>query len=254
MKIKRIPITGEFKKALVAAHGCRCVNCGTLEDIEWHHIVPLSRGGKDVVSNIIPLCHSCHHKGSHGQRLRVKEATLGRHRITDIDRDKAERIFKAYSIGMITDGEATSLLGYSGKTHMADCVAFKEWSKRNGVSRVNGSFGKGGRRKKTVFETECFEDENGQISIRVKKPGDQYWTIEEVSKMLKLPRATVKKCIDCGDLWTCEVNGVLYITKDYLDAFLDLSRKRTQSRLHITELEDDNEVCMDRSGCDRRKS
>mgnify|MGYP000435089036 CR=1 FL=1 len=37
----------------------KCVACGTSEDITRDHIVPLSRGGSDDISNIQPLCRAC---------------------------------------------------------------------------------------------------------------------------------------------------------------------------------------------------
>jgi 5-methylcytosine-specific restriction endonuclease McrA len=39
-----------------------CSVCGTWNDIEYHHIVPYSWGGKTEVDNIAPLCHKCHVK------------------------------------------------------------------------------------------------------------------------------------------------------------------------------------------------
>lgn len=37
-----------------------CYNCGSTDGLEWHHIVPLSKGGKNIVSNLVPLCSKCH--------------------------------------------------------------------------------------------------------------------------------------------------------------------------------------------------
>lgn len=42
--------------------GTRCAKCGSDEYIEYHHIKPLSRGGTNKLSNIIPLCSQCHSK------------------------------------------------------------------------------------------------------------------------------------------------------------------------------------------------
>lgn len=40
-------------------YGNRCANCGE-RATTMHHIVPLSVGGRDVLSNMIPLCEECH--------------------------------------------------------------------------------------------------------------------------------------------------------------------------------------------------
>ena len=46
-------------KALKGTVCCNCqLDCGN--DVIFHHIVPLSLGGNDVKSNIIPLCEDCH--------------------------------------------------------------------------------------------------------------------------------------------------------------------------------------------------
>ncbi len=42
--------------------GVLCCNCGSKEELEYHHVVPISLGGKDVNSNIVCLCYPCHQK------------------------------------------------------------------------------------------------------------------------------------------------------------------------------------------------
>ncbi len=45
--------------ALVDVHGGRCLCCGTKENITVDHIIPLSLGGSNDISNIQPLCEGC---------------------------------------------------------------------------------------------------------------------------------------------------------------------------------------------------
>ena len=40
-------------------YGKACISCGSKEDIEIDHIVSIARGGKNVLSNLQPLCKSC---------------------------------------------------------------------------------------------------------------------------------------------------------------------------------------------------
>ena len=50
--------------------GRECVNCHATQDLAYHHIVPLSMGGKDEISNMICLCKKCHcliHFGEKGE-------------------------------------------------------------------------------------------------------------------------------------------------------------------------------------------
>jgi 5-methylcytosine-specific restriction endonuclease McrA len=52
----------EFKE-LCESYGSICLACGDTEAVlEAEHVVPLTRGGSDSISNIQPLCGSCNGK------------------------------------------------------------------------------------------------------------------------------------------------------------------------------------------------
>lgn len=52
--------------SLLEEYGHRCLACGTSKNITVDHIIPLSRGGSNAISNIQPLCFKCNlHKGTH---------------------------------------------------------------------------------------------------------------------------------------------------------------------------------------------
>ena len=48
----------------------KCFECGTETDVEWHHVVPKSRGG----TKTIPLCDPCH-MNAHGKDERGMSAS-----------------------------------------------------------------------------------------------------------------------------------------------------------------------------------
>ena len=50
-------------------YGDACLNCGSKTNIEYHHIVPLYNRGKDIPSNIAPLCRRCHVLAAMGRYL-----------------------------------------------------------------------------------------------------------------------------------------------------------------------------------------
>lgn len=47
------------RAARFAFYGNKCVVCGSADRLEADHNIPLSRGGADWASNIIPLCKRC---------------------------------------------------------------------------------------------------------------------------------------------------------------------------------------------------
>ena len=49
-----------------------CSVCATTGDTELHHIVPLSLGGPNTLSNLVELCLSCHSK-AHNHRAAWRE-------------------------------------------------------------------------------------------------------------------------------------------------------------------------------------
>jgi hypothetical protein len=63
----------------------RCFECGTIGDVDFHHVVPKSKGG----TQMIPLCLSCHSKvhGEHMLKIR-KLANDSRNRMIKEKKEK----------------------------------------------------------------------------------------------------------------------------------------------------------------------
>lgn len=49
-------------KLLTDFMGDRCLKCGSGSNMQWDHIVPLSRGGSHSPLNLQPLCRKCNEK------------------------------------------------------------------------------------------------------------------------------------------------------------------------------------------------
>ena len=47
------------EKDLRAIYSSPCFNCGANENIEADHIIPISKGGRHSIGNLMPLCKSC---------------------------------------------------------------------------------------------------------------------------------------------------------------------------------------------------
>ena len=50
------------RKTLLFEKGTICCNCqkDVGNKIQYHHIVPLAIGGKDIISNLCSICSNCH--------------------------------------------------------------------------------------------------------------------------------------------------------------------------------------------------
>jgi len=46
------------KNNIIKLKVCGC--CGSRKNLELHHIIPISVGGKDEYFNLLYLCHDCH--------------------------------------------------------------------------------------------------------------------------------------------------------------------------------------------------
>jgi len=57
-----------LRMATLMRDGYECRKCGKKDcQLEAHHIIPRSRGGKDTIRNMITLCHICHDRVHEGK-------------------------------------------------------------------------------------------------------------------------------------------------------------------------------------------
>lgn len=138
-EVKRLRVEANrplFKRSVYEAHGRSCVNCGSTESIELHHIVPLSVGGTNNISNIVPLCGKCH-MGVHFAKKAWEESSRNAqnsHRPRTIEKiDDWEEIIKDYLRCRCGQKETREKLGMGKASHLSDAAWFKEYLKKNGV-------------------------------------------------------------------------------------------------------------------------
>ena len=122
--------------------GTICCNCGKEcgSEIEYHHVVPLERGGLDIISNLKPLCYDCHTK-VHFDFERKKPERTGRKRKV-YDQALMDSVFGRYVSGEIMELDARKELGTGCR--IRDMIQFKEWAANRGIDLKNAHFGRGG--------------------------------------------------------------------------------------------------------------
>lgn len=65
-----------IKQEVYKKYGHKCSKCGSCNNIDVHHKIPLSKGGTNNIQNLIPLCHECHEK-IHGYKFgNEKQASM----------------------------------------------------------------------------------------------------------------------------------------------------------------------------------
>jgi 5-methylcytosine-specific restriction endonuclease McrA len=59
IEVLRIVIPEKARKEIYERHGCKCVKCGSAESLQLDHIIPFSKGGKTIKTNLQTLCKKC---------------------------------------------------------------------------------------------------------------------------------------------------------------------------------------------------
>lgn len=122
-----------FRKELKDKLGCKCVNCESEENVQYHHIVPLALGGTNKITNIVPLCGNCH-KLAHGAvhiREIFRPENTGRPRKQPPENYKD--ILWNYVYGKIGRKECERLLGLGDATKIYDMWFYKDFVKENNI-------------------------------------------------------------------------------------------------------------------------
>ena len=64
VKARRERIPNEVKSFVWERDDGRCVNCSAVEDLQFDHVIPITKGGGNSIDNIQILCGDCNRQKS----------------------------------------------------------------------------------------------------------------------------------------------------------------------------------------------
>jgi len=121
-----------IKKKTGVSLGNVCYNCGSTEDVELHHIVPLSLGGTNNITNIAVLCHKCHMASHYGRNINEykskKKPVQIKRKLTF--KEKIETTIPDYINGKISEMECKKILGIDDGVDIRKMKFFKKYVER----------------------------------------------------------------------------------------------------------------------------
>ena len=155
----------------------KCANCGSKENLEIHHIVPLSLGGTNNITNLVPLCYSCHkaaHQGRHLSHYR-KAYNNPQPRTPD---EEAYKIFDDYFAGNIGRAELKEKMGFSKSYKITDCPQFKKYFEEKNIERYKNNID-------TILSKHDKLNPGVHVGFVVYKDGTQEYMIYQKDKIVK---------------------------------------------------------------------
>ena len=185
--------SGEYKEKL----GCTCVNCGSTEKIEYHHIVPLCMGGTNRLTNIAPVCVNCHvaiHGEAEYRKLAFQKAT----RKPKPKYEEFEKVFWDYANCKIDSSEVKTLLGMSPKASLSAKKEYQMFLYRNKISRVVNHVAKYKKndnwppeKRTSVLGYKIFEDRTEEI--RAEDVFEHYGEVKREKAEINVQKTASKR-------------------------------------------------------------
>ena len=123
--------------------GSTCCNCGSQENIEYHHIVPLILGGTNRWTNITPLCSRCHKAAHRGRHISHYTSHANSGRPTKCTDDEAFDALDKWADGQIGMRKLRELMRLkepkSGGSAINRSAQYKKWMRLRGYKRVKNT-------------------------------------------------------------------------------------------------------------------
>ena len=120
--------------------GVECVSCGSTENIEYHHIVPLFLGGTNRFTNIVPMCHQCH-KAAHGSHHMSRyQDTHNAGRKPNVPDEIGFRALDLMAAGEIGVLKAQEMMRLKFGTKPNQTMQYERWKEERGIESMKSNF------------------------------------------------------------------------------------------------------------------
>lgn len=129
---------GSFREEMVRTLGCTCFNCGSSENIEYHHAVPLRLGGTNKMKNILALCHRCHvaaHTGRDINQIKSNPKRSGRPKKWLYSEECDEHFWK-WAEGRIGTKRLKEIFGMGNRVHVKGTDMYRGFIEKYGISDI----------------------------------------------------------------------------------------------------------------------
>ena len=124
------------RKRILGMYNNECCNCGSKDDLEIHHIVPLYLGGTNRDTNYAVLCWRCHttiHTGESISEIRRRSFNGPKPRTDD---ETAFMYFDKYAAGEIGLTELKEIMRFSKTYKLQDSPQFKKYKTERNIKTI----------------------------------------------------------------------------------------------------------------------
>lgn len=121
-------VSKHIKRKVSELWGNQCAVCGAVDYLEYHHLIPKTKGGTDDYDNLILLCACCHaavHNRAYDPQKYKNNASM--------DYEKALPILEDYFNERIGARETKKRLNLSEKTHLSESALIKRYKRENHI-------------------------------------------------------------------------------------------------------------------------
>ena len=139
--LKKEARSHEFISMLRQVHGCACVNCGSEEMVEYHHIIPLAFGGTNSPKNVVPLCYKCHKAAHYGRHINnyADHSRSKDGRPPKCDDETAFRALDLMLDGQIGNRKCKEMMNLAKRTEPKQTSQFQRWCEARGVKYIKNT-------------------------------------------------------------------------------------------------------------------